>query len=558
MKKYALISIVFVFAFIIFSTKAFAVFGIKTPVDFSANTQDQKSTGTSTQTYYTGTKIIKSLTSSVFGYQTKATVSLDFSDDTYNTEGQEFHLSVVETDTKKEITSADVKLTSDKFLRTNFSGLTPEKNYTLFIEPKVNGTLKKSYASIAFYTYNPALELKYSSYRSVKSNDYQIINVIIDFQGVPEGATGTFDITTDDSRTSVYKQTPSDIQDGGTRTKYTYTSNNFDPKSNYKVNFKLLSSDGSVLKTVNFDQPTISETDYSNRVGSNSSSKDSYQFLTTIPGLDALCEAKDNKGNCIQYKQGGFGEYLNILIKLTYGIIALIAVFQIVYYGVTYMLTATPFLKSTAKERVYNAIIGIIIALSSWLILYTINPNLVSVNVNGPKVDIVNKNDLFNIAIESYSTDKLDSEALKKIEALPRFDDYYSWPVSGSTIVSQKIHYSRGNESVDIIAADRKDGADIVSAADGVVQSALFTNNCVAGTSGALDCGGGYGNFLEIKHSNNTKTAYAHMKEISVKAGDSVKKGTKIGTMGTTGNSTGPHLHFEVIGARMPLSFLNR
>ena len=54
------------------------------------------------------------------------------------------------------------------------------------------------------------------------------------------------------------------------------------------------------------------------------------------------------------------------------------------------------------------------------------------------------------------------------------------------------------------------------------------------------------GNYIIIEHSGNVKTRYLHCSELLVKEGDSVEKGDKIALMGSTGNSTGPHLHFEV------------
>ncbi len=77
-----------------------------------------------------------------------------------------------------------------------------------------------------------------------------------------------------------------------------------------------------------------------------------------------------------------------------------------------------------------------------------------------------------------------------------------------------------------------KDGADIVSVAAGVVTWS--------------DERYGYGQMVEINHGNGFKTRYAHCKENLVKVGDVVKKGQVIALMGSSGRSTGPHVHFEV------------
>ena len=57
---------------------------------------------------------------------------------------------------------------------------------------------------------------------------------------------------------------------------------------------------------------------------------------------------------------------------------------------------------------------------------------------------------------------------------------------------------------------------------------------------------GGYGKMIKIKHDNGYETYYAHLSSINVSKGSKVAKGTKIGGVGSTGNSTGPHLHFEI------------
>jgi murein DD-endopeptidase MepM/ murein hydrolase activator NlpD len=57
---------------------------------------------------------------------------------------------------------------------------------------------------------------------------------------------------------------------------------------------------------------------------------------------------------------------------------------------------------------------------------------------------------------------------------------------------------------------------------------------------------GGYGNVVEVDHGNNFRTRYAHLAGFDVRVGDAVEQGTRVGSMGSTGRSTGTHLHYEV------------
>ena len=57
----------------------------------------------------------------------------------------------------------------------------------------------------------------------------------------------------------------------------------------------------------------------------------------------------------------------------------------------------------------------------------------------------------------------------------------------------------------------------------------------------------GHGNYIIIKHSDQDETRYAHLSKVDVQVGDSVEKGEQIGAVGSTGRSTGPHLHYEII-----------
>ena len=76
-------------------------------------------------------------------------------------------------------------------------------------------------------------------------------------------------------------------------------------------------------------------------------------------------------------------------------------------------------------------------------------------------------------------------------------------------------------------------GTPIVSAAPGVVERAGWNS-------------GGYGNLVEVRHADGSMTRYAHNSRIIVRAGQQVAQGQHIADMGSTGYSTGPHLHFEV------------
>jgi len=63
---------------------------------------------------------------------------------------------------------------------------------------------------------------------------------------------------------------------------------------------------------------------------------------------------------------------------------------------------------------------------------------------------------------------------------------------------------------------------------------------------------GAYGNMAILQHSNGTRTLYAHMSKLGTTTGAQVSQGEVIGYVGSTGRSTGPHLHFEVLGAKNP------
>lgn len=100
------------------------------------------------------------------------------------------------------------------------------------------------------------------------------------------------------------------------------------------------------------------------------------------------------------------------------------------------------------------------------------------------------------------------------------------------------------HEGIDFIA---ETGTPVLAAAAGIVRTAEFHPQ--------------YGNMVEIDHGDSLTTRYAHASALSVQPGEFVKRGQKIAAVGSTGRSTGPHMHFEVRinGAAVnPMRFLER
>lgn len=116
----------------------------------------------------------------------------------------------------------------------------------------------------------------------------------------------------------------------------------------------------------------------------------------------------------------------------------------------------------------------------------------------------------------------------------PEYAGYYMKPIPGARR-TQGLH---GYNGIDLGAPA---GTAILASAPGVV--------IIARSSG---WNGGYGVYLVVAHDNGTQTLYAHNSRNAVSVGDRVSQGQIVGYVGSTGKSTGPHLHFEVRGAKNP------
>jgi murein DD-endopeptidase MepM/ murein hydrolase activator NlpD len=105
----------------------------------------------------------------------------------------------------------------------------------------------------------------------------------------------------------------------------------------------------------------------------------------------------------------------------------------------------------------------------------------------------------------------------------------FIWPVSGTVVSGFGMRWGRLHEGIDIAASS---GTPIWAAAAGTVIHAGWL--------------GGYGNLVVVDHGNGLATAYAHASAILVGVGQQVAQGETVALVGSTGNSSGPHLHFEV------------
>ena len=96
-----------------------------------------------------------------------------------------------------------------------------------------------------------------------------------------------------------------------------------------------------------------------------------------------------------------------------------------------------------------------------------------------------------------------------------------------------------------------RNGIDIANSCGTPIYAAA---EWLVATSDGSGYNGGFGKFIKIAHPNGTETLYAHATKLLIGAGEYAQRGQIIALMGSTGRSTGCHLHFEVHGARNPLA----
>jgi murein DD-endopeptidase MepM/ murein hydrolase activator NlpD len=118
------------------------------------------------------------------------------------------------------------------------------------------------------------------------------------------------------------------------------------------------------------------------------------------------------------------------------------------------------------------------------------------------------------------------SSSAKAPANAPVGNSHFSWPSSGQITTRFRAYHG----AIDIASYT---GAPVRASDAGYVAQVIYSRV-------------GYGFHIIIDHGNGFQTLYAHLSKINVRAGNTVEKGALIGLVGTTGNSTGPHLHFEI------------
>lgn len=139
------------------------------------------------------------------------------------------------------------------------------------------------------------------------------------------------------------------------------------------------------------------------------------------------------------------------------------------------------------------------------------------------------------VTLTALSVEKITLEDQIKKEEAVRKSTTFIWPASGrfTSPFGYRIHpISRTRRMHTGIDIANSSGTNIAASQNGKV---IFTGYQ-----------GSYGKLIVIRHANGMETAYAHLSRISVSVGDTVTQGQSIGKMGSTGGSTGSHLHFEI------------
>lgn len=157
----------------------------------------------------------------------------------------------------------------------------------------------------------------------------------------------------------------------------------------------------------------------------------------------------------------------------------------------------------------------------------------------------IEKNSILNY--KKYIAEKelktLSDKTSKKINSPKIAQERFCMPVQGgvtTSVFGDKVSRTVVHKGHDWAV---NTGTEVIVVADGVVEKAYYSNS--------------YGYNVLVRHSNTLETRYAHLSQLSVRAGQYVYQKQRVGLSGSTGESTGPHLHFEVIQDGVKVNPLN-
>lgn len=185
-------------------------------------------------------------------------------------------------------------------------------------------------------------------------------------------------------------------------------------------------------------------------------------------------------------------------------------------------------MKPNTRKRKDTTVSPILAAISAVILLLTATPSQAFANWDDTAPEFE--------AYTATDPEGIVPEASGEAELLAPSSAGYIWPLVTAGRISQ--NYSSNHSAIDIAAAA---GTEVVASMSGTVK---YVQKWDGHSTTNMQS---YGNLVIVYHpANNTSTYYAHMRSIAVSKGQSVSQGQKIGEVGTTGNSTGNHLHFEL------------
>ena len=176
--------------------------------------------------------------------------------------------------------------------------------------------------------------------------------------------------------------------------------------------------------------------------------------------------------------------------------------------------------------------------------------NKISQSMGVPVEAILDANDLYSDVIRAGTNLFIPGARMNRDDLRLALGELFVYPVRGARLSSPFgwrndpfTGVRRHHAAIDLSSPR---GTPIIAAMDGRVSARGYDRT--------------YGNFIILNHSGGFQTMYAHMHTIDIANGDQVRQGTQIGTVGNTGYSTGPHLHFAVFRngrAVNPIDFLS-